>query len=52
MSVREILEQVARGELSIEEAEKRLRLVSIEEVLGVVRLDVGRDQRRQVPEIV
>lgn len=52
MNIREILERVARGELSVEEAEKRLRLISIEEVLGVARLDVGRDQRRQVPEIV
>lgn len=52
MSVREILERVARGELGVEEAEKRLRLFSLEVVEGLATLDTGREERRGVPEVI
>ncbi|MEM1809916.1 MAG: nickel pincer cofactor biosynthesis protein LarB [Thermofilaceae archaeon] len=52
MSVREVLEAVARGSISVEEAERRLRLLTLEIVGDYARLDVGRELRRGVPEIV
>jgi NCAIR mutase (PurE)-related protein len=52
VSLRALLEAVARGELSVEEAERRLRLTAIEAVGEFARLDVGRELRREVPEIV
>jgi NCAIR mutase (PurE)-related protein len=52
VSLRALLEAVARGELSVEEAERRLRLLAIEAVGDYARLDVGRELRRGVPEVV
>jgi len=50
--LRALLEAVARGELSVEEAERRLRLLAVESVGDLARLDVGRWLRRGVPEVV
>ena len=50
--MREILEKLADGEISVEEAEKALRINVIEEVANVAKLDVSREARRGVPEIV
>jgi NCAIR mutase (PurE)-related protein len=52
VSLRALLEAVACGELSVEEAERRLRLTAIEAVGEFARLDVGRELRREVPEVV
>lgn len=50
--MREILERLAQGKISVDEAEKELKLNTIENVANVARLDVGRGTRRGVPEII
>jgi NCAIR mutase (PurE)-related protein len=50
--LREILEKLATGKISVEEAEKALRINVIEQVADVAKLDVSREVRRGVPEIV
>ena len=50
--MREILEKLASGKISVEQAEKALRINVIEQVADVARLDVSREIRRGVPEIV
>ena len=50
--MREILEKLARGEISVDEAEKLLKLFEIAEVEGLARIDLGRGIRRGVPEII
>lgn len=52
MQVREILEKFSRGEISISEAEKLLKLNAIEEVEGLARIDIARQLRKGVPEII
>jgi hypothetical protein len=49
---REILERLANGKISVDEAEKLLRLFSVEEVGNMAKVDIGRECRRSVPEIV
>jgi NCAIR mutase (PurE)-related protein len=50
--LREILQKLADGKISVDEAEKALKFNAIETVAGIARLDVGRDIRRGVPEII
>jgi NCAIR mutase (PurE)-related protein len=50
--VREILERLAHGEITVEDAEKALRMDIVEKVGGVARLDISRSLRHGVPEIV
>lgn len=50
--MRGILEKLSRGEISVDEAEKALKINAIENVTNVARLDVGRVVRRGVPEII
>jgi NCAIR mutase (PurE)-related protein len=50
--MREILEKLANGEISVEEAEKALKIDVVEQVSNVAKLDVSREARRGVPEIV
>jgi len=50
--MREILEKLAHGEISVEEAEKVLKINVVEQVADVAKLDVSRETRRGVPEIV
>jgi len=50
--LREILERLAHGEISVEDAEKALRVDVVEKVGGVARLDLSRSIRRGIPEIV
>lgn len=53
MDLRTILDQFARGALSFEDVQKEIALHSIEHVEGgIARLDVGREARRGLPEIV
>ncbi|MEM4921023.1 MAG: nickel pincer cofactor biosynthesis protein LarB [Candidatus Nezhaarchaeales archaeon] len=52
MALRELLKRVAEGSMSIEEAEQQLKLLAIEEVDNVLRLDVGRELRKSIPEII
>lgn len=50
--MRDILERLAQGKISVEEAEKALKLDAIEKIANIARLDVARESRRGVPEIV
>ncbi|HYW00131.1 MAG TPA: nickel pincer cofactor biosynthesis protein LarB [Candidatus Acidoferrum sp.] len=50
--MREILEKLARGTISVDEAEKELKFDIVEKVTSIARLDVARELRRGVPEIV
>jgi len=43
---------LARGKITVEDAEKALRVDLVEKVGGVARLDISRSIRRGIPEIV
>jgi len=50
--LREILEKVAKGQISIDEAERLLRVLAVEEVGNLARIDIGREYRKGIPEII
>jgi NCAIR mutase (PurE)-related protein len=50
--IQEVLGRLLAGELSPEEAEAELRRVQLEELGGRARLDLGRVDRRGLPEVV
>lgn len=50
--MREILERLAHGEITVEDAEKALRVDIVEKVGNIARLDISRSIRRGVPEII
>ena len=50
--MREILEQLAQGKISVDEAERALKINVVENVANVAKLDIGRELRRNTPEIV
>ncbi|MEM1950931.1 MAG: nickel pincer cofactor biosynthesis protein LarB [Candidatus Nitrosocaldus sp.] len=52
MSIRDILKALSDGKISIDDAEMMLKLHKIEYVEDIARLDVMRELRRGVPEIV
>ena len=51
-SNREILEALASGKISVEDAEMKLRLLALEEVGEIGMLDINRQDRTGVPEVV
>ncbi|MGA8856429.1 MAG: nickel pincer cofactor biosynthesis protein LarB [Candidatus Bathyarchaeia archaeon] len=50
--MREILEKLRKGEISVDDAERALKINTIENVAKIARLDIGRTIRRGVPEII
>jgi NCAIR mutase (PurE)-related protein len=50
--LREVLERLARGQISMDEAEKLLRILAIEEIGDLARIDVGRESMKGIPEII
>ena len=50
--LRETLERLTRGEISLDEAERALKVLAVEEVENLARLDMGRELRHGVPEVV
>ena len=52
MSVRKVLEDLLSGRLSVEEAERKLKLLSLEELAGLGKLDINREARAGAPEAV
>lgn len=52
MDLRTILDRFARGALSIEEMEKEISLHAIEHVEDIAKIDVGREARKGLPEII
>jgi NCAIR mutase (PurE)-related protein len=51
-TLREILEKTACSELSVDEAEKLVRLQSIVELEGIAKIDYKREDRKGVPEVI
>jgi NCAIR mutase (PurE)-related protein len=51
-TLKEILEKTARSELTVEEAEKLVRLQAIVELEGIAKIDYNREDRKGVPEII
>lgn len=52
MDLRGILDEFASGALSLDEAERKVSLHAIEELGEIAKIDVGREARRGVPEII
>ena len=52
LNSREILENLATGEISVEEAQSRLSLAGVSAIEGFARLDTERHARKGVPEVV
>ena len=50
--MKEILKKLQNGELTIKEAEDALRLLTIEKIEDLAQLDVSRELRKGVPEII
>ncbi len=50
--MRKILERLAKGEMSIDEAEELLKLSAIEKVSNIAKVDIGREFRKGIPEII
>ncbi|MFX1562047.1 MAG: nickel pincer cofactor biosynthesis protein LarB [Promethearchaeota archaeon] len=50
--LRDILEQLAQGKCTMEEAEKKLRLFNIIEIARLAKLDIHREARKGIPEVV
>ncbi|MGC8849443.1 MAG: nickel pincer cofactor biosynthesis protein LarB [Candidatus Bathyarchaeia archaeon] len=46
------MEGLVKGRISIDEAERLLRISAIEEIGNLARIDVGREFRKGVPEII
>lgn len=51
-TLKEILEKTACSELTVEEAEKLIRLQAIAELEGMAKLDFNREHRKGVPEVI
>lgn len=52
MDIRNILEKLLKKEISLDEAERRIKLTAIEEVGEIAKLDINRYLRTGVPEII
>ena len=50
--LREVLEKLVKGQISMDEAEKLLRIFAIEEIGNLARIDVGREFRKGIPEVI
>jgi NCAIR mutase (PurE)-related protein len=52
MELREILNKFAKGAITAEQAQKEISIHSVEHIEGMAKLDLGRERRRGLPEIV
>jgi len=52
LGLREILEKLAKGVITVDEALKEIRIFTIEQIEDSIRFDIGRELRRDVPEII
>jgi len=51
-SLKEVLEKVSRNEISPEQAEKMLKLLAVDELGCLAKLDGNRELRKGVPEVI
>ncbi|MHA7647845.1 nickel pincer cofactor biosynthesis protein LarB [Nitrosopumilus sp. S4] len=52
MEIHKILESLKEGKISVNNAKKLLSLYSIEEVEGFAKIDINRQKRRGIPEVI
>ena len=52
MNISDILDLVKSGKLSVNEAKKQLSLYSIEEIENFAKIDLGRETRKGIPEVI
>ena len=52
MDISEILNSVKNGKISVNEAKKHLSLYSIEEIENFAKIDLGREIRKGIPEVI
>lgn len=52
MLLRDILEKLSEGEISVDDAERLLKAQAIDEISDVARLDINRETRKGIPEII
>ena len=52
MNISDILDSVKSGKLSVKEAKKQLSLYSIEEIENFAKIDLGREARKGIPEVI
>jgi len=52
MNLRSILKKLLDGEISLEDAEREIRLWGIEEISDIVKLDFSRELRKNLPEVI
>lgn len=50
--MREILEKLVNGKISMDKAESLLRVLTIEKISNLAMIDVGRELRKGVPEVI
>ena len=50
--MKDILKLLAEGQISLEDAERRLKLCAVHEHRGMAKWDIGRNSRVRKPEIV
>ncbi|PVX24809.1 MAG: hypothetical protein CW691_06460 [Candidatus Bathyarchaeum sp.] len=51
-TLKEVLEKVAKNEVSVAEAEKLLRILAIDEVENIANIDSHRELRKGIPEVI
>ena len=51
-ALKDILEKTVKGELTVEEAEKLVRLQAVAELEGVAKIDCNRELRKGIPEVI
>lgn len=52
MEIQKILESLKEGKISVNNAKKLLSLYSIEEIEGFAKIDINRQKRRGIPEVI
>ncbi|MEM4752575.1 MAG: hypothetical protein QXR55_03665, partial [Sulfolobales archaeon] len=52
VDIRSVLKRLVSGELSVDEAERMIKLLAIDELGGKVVFDSGRELRRGIPEVI
>lgn len=50
--MREVLEKLARGQISVDEAEKLLKILAVEKIGEIAKIDAFREFRKGIPEII
>lgn len=51
-TLKEILEKIAKNEISVAEAEKLVKLLAVAEIGNMARIDANRECRKGIPEII